>query len=124
VKCTSALVFLKNMHYACIYNFIYYKERAMRYSLLITFFSMSILSCGPSAEEKASMERAKQDSIASAAAAAAMVDSVETNDIKGEHFNRDIPDTYCCSNHDPQHCGTRSDLKALSTTYGCSGFHN
>lgn len=29
---------------------------------------------------------------------------------------------YCCTNHDPSHCGTSDDLEDLTDEHGCSGF--
>lgn len=80
----------------------------MRFKLCIGLLSISLLCCGPNAEEKVASEKSSLDSVS------------EFEQSAGSK----ITITYCCSNHlGSQHCGTQDELNELYNKFGCTGFN-
>lgn len=94
----------------------------MQYLLpvFILFLSLQLTSCGDRTQEESAREsmKAAEQNLDKAREA---IDAAEDR-IEGASEVLDKAKMYCCTNHEPPHCGTALEMEELINTKGCSGF--
>lgn len=99
------------------------KPRKMKNILrlsIILLLSINLYSCQNRTQEESAKESLKG---AENAIEAARNELQEAEDrIEGATDVLEQEKVYCCTNHEPPHCGTALEMENLINTKGCSGF--